>query len=44
MSRLLRPLRTIAATARRIRAGRFDERIDVAGADVEIAGVAGTLN
>jgi len=44
LSRLLRPLRSIAATARRIRAGRFDERIDVAGADVEIAGVAVTLN
>lgn len=44
LSRLLRPLRTIAATARRIRAGRFDERIDVTAADQEIAGVADTLN
>lgn len=44
LSRLLHPLRGIAATARRIRAGRFDERIDVATADAEIAGVAGTLN
>ena len=44
LARLLFPLRAIAATARRIRAGRFDERIDVATADAEIAGVAGTLN
>lgn len=44
LSRLLRPLERIADTARRIRAGHFDERIDVSNADTEIAGMADTIN
>jgi len=44
LSRLLRPLQGIAATAAQIRAGRFDERIDVASADSEISALAATLN
>ena len=44
LSRLLRPLDAIADTARRIREGHFEERIDVSNADAEIAGMAGTIN
>lgn len=44
LRRLLRPLGSIAATAQRIRAGHFEERIDVTRADEEIAGLAATLN
>lgn len=41
---LLRPLDRITRTAERIRDGRFQERIDLAGIDSEIAGMATTLN
>jgi methyl-accepting chemotaxis protein len=41
---LLRPLDRITRTAERIGAGEFGERIDLAAADVEIAGLATTLN
>lgn len=44
LSRAFRPLARITATARRIRAGRFDERIDVASTDAEFSEMAGTLN
>lgn len=44
LTRALWPLARITATARRIRAGRFDERIDVATADAEFSEMAGTLN
>jgi signal transduction histidine kinase len=44
LRRLLAPLGGIAATAQRIRGGHFEERIDVARADEEIAGMAATLN
>jgi two-component system OmpR family sensor kinase len=44
LRRLLEPLGGIAATAQRIRGGHFEERIDVARADEEIAGMAATLN
>lgn len=41
---LLRPLDRITRTAERIGAGEFGERIDLDAADVEIAGLATTLN
>ena len=44
LSRVLVPLTTIAATAHRIRAGRFDERIDVERTDGEFVEMAGMLN
>jgi signal transduction histidine kinase len=44
LSRAFKPLVRITATARRIRAGRFDERIDVASTDAEFCEMAGTLN
>jgi signal transduction histidine kinase len=44
LTRAFRPLARITATARRIRAGRFDERIDVATADAEFSEMVGTLN
>jgi two-component system OmpR family sensor kinase len=44
ISRLLVPLAGIAATARRIRGGRFEERIDQARTDAEFQELAGTLN
>lgn len=44
LSRAFRPLRHVTATARRIRAGRFDERIDMGLTDAEFAEMAGTLN
>ncbi|MFM7290315.1 MAG: ATP-binding protein [Planctomycetia bacterium] len=44
LSRAFRPMARVTATARRIRAGRFDERIDVARADAEFADMAETLN
>jgi signal transduction histidine kinase len=44
LGRLLLPLERIAATARRIGAGRFEERIDAAGTDVEYRPLAITLN
>ena len=44
LARVLSPLATIAATARRIRSGVFDERIDLAHSDAEVAEVAGTIN
>jgi signal transduction histidine kinase len=44
LSRVLVPLTTIAATAHRIRAGRFDERIDVDRTDGEFVEMAGMLN
>jgi len=44
LGRVLAPLRGIAATARRIHDGRFEERIDLAQADTEYADVAATLN
>ena len=37
LSRLLMPLGGITETARRIRAGHFEERMDVAGVDAEVA-------
>jgi signal transduction histidine kinase len=44
LSRLLEPLAAIAATARRIRGGRFDERIDLVHSDAEFQELGGTLN
>lgn len=44
LERLLGPLAGIVATARRIRGGRFDERIDPARADSEFHEVATTIN
>jgi signal transduction histidine kinase len=44
LSRAFRPLRDVTATARRIRGGRFDERIDMGRTDAEFAEMAGTLN
>jgi signal transduction histidine kinase len=44
LSRVLRPLGGIAATARRIQGGAFEERLDVGSADAEIAGLAAALN
>lgn len=44
LGRVLGPLRGIAATARRIHDGHFEERIDLAQADTEYADVAATLN
>ena len=44
LSRAFRPLANVTATARRIRAGRFDERIDMGRTDAEFAEMAGTLN
>jgi len=44
LSRVLVPLAEITATAGRIRAGRFEERIDESRADAEFAGMAGMLN
>ncbi|MFM9010195.1 MAG: ATP-binding protein [Planctomycetota bacterium] len=44
VSRLLGPLGRITDTARRIRAGRFEERIDVQGIDVEVVDTAMTIN
>ena len=44
LSRLLVPLAEIAATARRIRAGRFEDRIDVRRTEPEFAEMAGMLN
>lgn len=44
LERAFRPLARISATARRIRAGRFEERIDVARTDAEFTEMAGTLN
>jgi signal transduction histidine kinase len=44
LSRLFGPLAGIAATARRIRSGHFEERIDQARADAEFQELAGTLN
>lgn len=44
LSRALAPLAEIAATARRIRSGDFDQRIDVARADAEVAEVVETVN
>jgi signal transduction histidine kinase len=44
LSKLLAPLAGIAATARRIRGGHFEERIDVARTDAEFQELAGTIN
>jgi len=44
LSRLLVPLAEIAATAHRIRAGRFEDRIDVGRTEIEFAEMAGMLN
>jgi len=44
LSRLLAPLEGISRTARRIRAGHFEERIDLTRADAEIASLANTIN
>lgn len=44
LSGVLVPLAEIAATARRIREGRFEERIDVARTDTEFSEMAGTIN
>ena len=44
ISRLLKPLAGIAATARRIRGGHFEERIDPTRADEEFQELAGTIN
>ena len=44
LSSLLTPLGGITETARRIRAGHFEERMDVAGVDAEVAGMAETIN
>jgi signal transduction histidine kinase len=44
ISRLLVPLAGIAATARRIRGGHFEERIDQARTDAEFQELAGTIN
>ena len=44
LSRALVPLARITATARRIRAGDFEERLDVSRADAEVAEMVGTIN
>lgn len=44
LDRLLRPLTAITNTAERIRGGEIHERIDLSGADAEIAGMAATIN
>jgi len=44
LSRLFVPLAGIAATARRIRSGRFEERIDLTRTDAELQELAGTIN
>lgn len=44
LDRLLRPLAAITSTVERIRGGRFQDRIDLATADAEIAGMAATIN
>lgn len=44
LSRALVPLAQITATARRIRAGEFQERLDLSLADAEVAEMAGTVN
>lgn len=44
LTRVLAPLGTIGATARRIQAGRFEERIDLSRAETEYADLAGSLN
>lgn len=44
LSRLLVPLAEIAATAHRIRAGRFEDRIDVSRTDAEFVEMASMLN
>lgn len=44
LSQLLVPVAAIAETARRIRAGVFEERIDVAHTDSEFVEMAGTIN
>lgn len=43
-ARLLEPLGRITDTARRIRAGTFDERVDVSRTDAEFHEMAGALN
>jgi signal transduction histidine kinase len=44
LTRLLAPLAGVVETARRIRAGHFEERIDATRADVEFGDLAGTIN
>lgn len=44
LSRLLEPLDAITATARRIRAGRFGERLDTGRAPAEFGELAATVN
>lgn len=44
LSRVLVPVASIAETARRIRTGRFEERIDVTRTDSEFGVMAGTIN
>jgi signal transduction histidine kinase len=44
LSRALVPLAQITATARRIRAGDFEERLDLSRADAEVAEMAVTIN
>jgi signal transduction histidine kinase len=44
LSKLLVPLAGIAATARRIRSGHFEERLDPARTDAEFQELAGTIN
>lgn len=44
LSKLLAPLAGIATTARRIRSGHFEERIDLARTDSEFQELAGTIN
>jgi len=44
LDRLLRPLAAITGTVERIRAGRFEERVDLSSADAEIVGMAATIN
>jgi signal transduction histidine kinase len=44
LSRALVPLAQITSTARRIRAGAFEERLDLSRADAEVAEMAVTIN
>ena len=44
LSQIMKPLKRISETARRITQGHFDDRIDVAQADSELLGMAETIN
>ncbi|MEI6037937.1 MAG: ATP-binding protein [Planctomycetota bacterium] len=44
LSQIMKPLKRISQTARRITQGHFEERIDIAHADSELVGMCETIN